>query len=157
MTKKTLLIISGIADSVDLVTGWIPGPWSFIVDVPVTIAHFVYAGPKAFVVLLEYVPVVGVAPIYTLAAMSYPDKDSVGTRVTVPPPLSHDGAVIDVEIIPTRANSTRTLPPVPNASAARTDARTPGQRLQQITQYRNDGLITEAEFEAKKAEILEAI
>lgn len=112
MTKKTLLVISGIADSIDIATGWIPGPWSVFVDVPVTIAHFLYAGPKAFVVLLEYVPVVGVAPIYTLAAMSYPDSpDSFSKAGGVARPAAPHASVIDVEVVAPR--SLATPPPVP--------------------------------------------
>jgi hypothetical protein len=114
MTKKTLLTISAVADSIDLVTGWVPGPWSIIVDVPVTIAHFLYAGPRAFIVLLEYAPVVGVLPIYTIAAMSY-DKSS---DETPQPPQPLDATIIEAEIIPPRRQALKALPP-PLPSAPR--------------------------------------
>ncbi|MDB6025858.1 MAG: hypothetical protein JWM68_2081 [Verrucomicrobiales bacterium] len=93
MTKKTLLKISAAADALDLVTGWIPGPWTLIVDVPVFICHFLYAGPRALWVLTDNIPIVGILPIYTIAAMAYPEKGQVSEA-------NSKLAVIDVEPMP---------------------------------------------------------
>ena|GEM_PF-5800494 len=74
MTKKQLLIASGIADSLDLIAvGQIPG-LSWFVDIPVLLIHVAFAGPKGWITVLELVPLVGTIPIFTLAALQYEDK-----------------------------------------------------------------------------------
>jgi hypothetical protein len=89
MTKNTLLAVSGIADTFDLAFGWIIGPWTIVVDLPVTIIHVWYAGPRALFTLAEYVPFVGVLPLYTLLAMSYDDHETA-TQATVVNQYSSD-------------------------------------------------------------------
>jgi hypothetical protein len=85
MTKKMLVAVSADADALDVVViGQLPG-LSWFIDAPVLAMHFMYAGPKALPTLLELVPVVGTIPLFTIAALSYPDKDtsSVSTGGTV--------------------------------------------------------------------------
>jgi len=74
ISKKTLVTASIIADAVDvlLLVGISPGPWSVITEGPVTVMHFMYAGPRAVVVLAEFIPFAGLLPIYTIAALLYP-------------------------------------------------------------------------------------
>lgn len=87
VSRKTLLTISAIADALDFAGGGIlVGPWSLIIDVPVTILHFLYAGPRAAIVLAEYIPLVGLVPFYSIAAASY-------DKAPKPPP------VVDAEIV----------------------------------------------------------
>jgi hypothetical protein len=74
ISKTTLVTVSVVADAIDIIflAGIAPGPWSLLIDAPVTAMHFAYAGPKAAVVLAEYVPFAGFLPIYTIAALLYP-------------------------------------------------------------------------------------
>lgn len=75
MTKRNLVTVSIFADALDVaVIGQIPG-LSWFIDIPVILMHLLYAGPKALPTLLELVPVVGTIPLFTIAALSYPDKD----------------------------------------------------------------------------------
>ena len=74
MTKKHLMIVSLIADGLDLMlVGMIPG-LSLVIDLPVVAMHVAYAGPSGLLTLLEAVPLVGFVPIFTAAAMMYPAK-----------------------------------------------------------------------------------
>ncbi len=79
ISKKTLLITSVVADVVDVLflVGISPGPWSIITEAPVTVIHFMYAGPRATIVLGEFIPFAGFLPIYTIAALLYPDPNKV--------------------------------------------------------------------------------
>lgn len=88
VSRKTLLTVSAIADALDLLGfGLLPGPWSLLIDLPVTVIHFLYAGPKAFVVLAEYIPGVGFLPCYTMAAWFYAKhEDGVIDLTTSTPP-----------------------------------------------------------------------
>ena len=67
ISKKTLLAVSMVADAVDvlLLVGISPGPWSIITEAPVTVMHFMYAGPKAAIVLTEFIPFAGSCRIGT--------------------------------------------------------------------------------------------
>ena len=54
VSRTTLLTVSIRADLIDLAgLGLAPGPWSLIIDAPVTAVHFLCAGPKALVVLAQ--------------------------------------------------------------------------------------------------------
>jgi len=58
--------------------------------------HFMYAGPRALVVLAEFIPIAGFLPIYTIAALMYPKP------VKAP-------QVIDVTTVPPVTNSQRAI------------------------------------------------
>jgi hypothetical protein len=74
VSRKTLLIVSLIADALDImVVGQIPG-LSWIIDLPVIAMHVAFAGPAGFSTLLELVPVVGTIPLFTLAALTHKYK-----------------------------------------------------------------------------------
>jgi hypothetical protein len=85
ISKKTLLTWSIIADAVDVLflVGISPGPWSIVTEGPVMVMHFMYAGPRAAAVLTEFVPLAGFLPIYTIAALLYPDPNKAARVVTV--------------------------------------------------------------------------
>lgn len=92
MTKKELVIWSILRDLLDLVgIGQIP-PFNWMLSAPVQLMHFSYAGAKATTCLLEMIPLVGVLPIFTIAALSYPSKESGGGE---PPPGSEGVAAGD--------------------------------------------------------------
>jgi hypothetical protein len=75
MTKSQLIKWSFGRDVLDwLGIGQVP-PLSWILDVPILWKHFEYAGPAACIAALELIPVVGALPIFTVAAMLYPNKD----------------------------------------------------------------------------------
>lgn len=87
ISRKTLLVVSGIADALDFLGfGAFPFFWTFVIDIPITIIHFCYAGPRALVVLAEYIPFVGFVPIYTLAALFYDKQQKPTTVVDTPSP-----------------------------------------------------------------------
>jgi hypothetical protein len=77
MTKSQLIKWSGVRDFLDIIViGQIPG-LNWLLDLPLFIMHLNYAGPRAFFTLLEAIPGVGLIPIWTIAAMSYPNRDPV--------------------------------------------------------------------------------
>lgn len=103
ISRKALIAVSCVADALDFLGfGAFPFFWTFVIDVPVTVIHFLYAGPRAFVVLAEYIPFVGFVPIYTIAALCYDKKSAtptvVDTSQTRPPARSQNQPppVIDV-------------------------------------------------------------
>jgi bacteriorhodopsin len=64
-------MLSLVADALGiLVIGQIP-VLSWVIDIPVIIMHLAYAGPVGLGTLLELVPVVGILPVFTLAAAGY--------------------------------------------------------------------------------------
>ncbi len=65
--------------------GAIP-PFSWLLDLPLLVMHFNYAGSKAAFTLLELIPVVGVFPFFTVAALNYPDHDASPPPPPPPPP-----------------------------------------------------------------------
>lgn len=75
MTKQQLIIVSVVADVLDvLVIGQVPG-LSWFIDIPIILAHLSYAGPRGWTTLMELVPFVGTLPLFTIAAMSHPAKE----------------------------------------------------------------------------------
>ena len=87
ISRKALLVVSVIADALDFLGfGAFPFFWTLVIDIPVTIIHFCYAGPRALVVLAEYIPFVGFVPIYTLAALFYDKQPRPATVVETSPP-----------------------------------------------------------------------
>ncbi len=102
ISKKTLVAVSIVADAVDvlLLVGISPGPWSLITEAPVTAMHFMYAGPKAALVLTEFIPFAGFLPIYTIAALLYPNPNqNSGPNANRP---SEAIEVIEVTAVPPR-------------------------------------------------------
>lgn len=154
MTKKTLMIISMIADSVDIVTGWVPGPWTPFVDIPVTVIHFLYAGPKAFFVLGEYLPGLGVLPLYTIAASLY---DTTSRKTT-----TLETTVVDTEIVAEAPRRPCLPPPLPRPLSPALPpplpiAPEPSEvevKLRHLATLHQSELITEEEYQAKRREIL---
>jgi hypothetical protein len=74
VSKQVLVAASLIADALDMaVVGMIPGI-SWFIDLPVIAMHVAFAGPKGFMTIIELVPVVGLIPVFTIAAMSYGTK-----------------------------------------------------------------------------------
>lgn len=158
VSRTTLLTVSIIADLIDLVgLGLAPGPWSLIIDAPVTALHFLYAGPKALVVLAEYIPGVGMLPCYTLAALFY-YKQPAATPVPAPvrtvtadaapprqsrPPVTRP-ILMTEEVIP--------LKPASTGDAARKSSTE--ERLHKLAELRQRGLITDEELAEKKRQIL---
>jgi hypothetical protein len=75
MKKADLVKLSMLADFLDIVVvGQIP-VLSWVIDIPVIIMHVAYAGPTGLSTLLELIPVVGILPIFTMAAAGYPNTD----------------------------------------------------------------------------------
>jgi hypothetical protein len=75
MTKGDLIKISMVADFLDfVVVGQIP-VLSWVIDIPVIIMHVIYAGPSGLSTLLELVPIVGILPVFTIAAAGYKNRD----------------------------------------------------------------------------------
>lgn len=71
MDRKTLIFVSILTDTLDiLVIGQIPGVGT-IVDLPAAIMHFIFAGPAALVTLFDMVPAIGILPIFTVMAFAY--------------------------------------------------------------------------------------
>ena len=71
MDSRSLLVLSVIADILDLlVIGNIPG-LSWFIDIPLILLHFAAGGPAALVALLEAIPLVGLVPIFTWLAWRY--------------------------------------------------------------------------------------
>ncbi|MBL9118516.1 MAG: hypothetical protein JNL80_01220 [Phycisphaerae bacterium] len=72
MTKSQLILLSAVRDVLDFTPiGHIP-VLDQLLDIPVIVAHFRYAGPRAFVVIPELMPLIGILPLYTLVALFYP-------------------------------------------------------------------------------------
>ena len=72
MTKSQLIAWSVARDVLDLTPiGHIP-LIDQLLDMPIIAMHFKYAGPRAFAVLPELVPFVGVLPVFTIMALMYP-------------------------------------------------------------------------------------
>lgn len=91
MTKQTLVILSVIADLLDLfVVGQIPG-LSWIVDIPLILMHVSFAGSKGWLTMLEIIPLAGTFPVFTIAGMLYGHQPQQADRplemsvVEVPP------------------------------------------------------------------------
>jgi len=82
---RTLLIASIAGDVLDLFDAGLP-----ILDLPVTILHFMFAGPIAALTLTEYIPIVGMLPLYTTACFLYLARE----KMMRPRPTSQ--AVIDI-------------------------------------------------------------
>ncbi len=77
MSKTTLVIISALRDVLDLlIVGQIP-VLNIIVNVPVMIAHYWYAGPVSLLSLIENVTGVETLPCFTALALAYPSKNQV--------------------------------------------------------------------------------
>lgn len=98
ISKKTLIMASIVADAVDvlLLVGISPGPWSVITEAPVSVMHFMYAGPRAVAVLTEFIPFAGFLPIYTIAALLYPTPVKPAPVIDVrpvPPVVPHPPAL----------------------------------------------------------------
>lgn len=75
MTRQQLIIVSIVADVLDvIVLGQIPG-LSWFIDIPVICMHLAFAGPKGWTTLTELIPVVGTLPIFTVAAFLHSAKD----------------------------------------------------------------------------------
>ena len=75
LTRKLLIIASLVADALDIaVVGQIPG-LSYAIDLPIIAMHVAFAGPAGLATLLELVPMVGTVPMFTAAAMMYPDQE----------------------------------------------------------------------------------
>jgi hypothetical protein len=92
MTKKTLITCSIIRDALNwLLVGQIPGVCQLL-DVPLLIMHYKYAGPQASWTLLELIPMVGLIPIFTIAACNYPDP--VGATQVLPDPAVRAARVV---------------------------------------------------------------
>ena len=91
MTKKQLITWSIARDALDFVAiGQIP-PFSWVLDVPLIIMHFSYAGSAALITLFELIPIVGLFPFFTVAAFSYPDNDEaseIGPVLPAEPPAT---------------------------------------------------------------------
>lgn len=81
---KTLLIASVVGDILDLFTLSLP-----VFDLPITVLHFMYAGPLAIATLTEYIPVIGGLPLYTVAAFLYLVKERMSRPAPpqAPPPI----------------------------------------------------------------------
>lgn len=76
MTKRQLIMWSIARDSLDFIgIGQIP-PLSWLLDLPLIFMHFSFAGKAATIVLFELIPFVGILPLFTFAAFSYPDPDA---------------------------------------------------------------------------------
>lgn len=153
ITKKSLILVSGAADALDvlLIAGLAPGPWSIIVDAPATICHFLYAGPWAITVLSEYIPIIGFFPIYTIAACMYPNKHKQAKpantfNVTTPPPSPRQAANM-----PPLPKNQPTVIDVPDSSPTVAD------RLRALDRLHAEKLISDAEYQDKRAKILGGI
>ena len=71
MPSRMLLTLSIIADILDIfVVGQIPG-LSHIIDVPIILLHFLAGGPRAFLTILEALPLAGFLPIFSWFAWRY--------------------------------------------------------------------------------------
>lgn len=116
MTRKTLITWSVIRDLLDfMVVGQIPGLGQLL-DVPILMMHYAYAGANANFALPELIPTVGFLPIFTIAACCYPDPDaarqvlpvdaSAHQRVDLPPKSEAmlfaqvDGKVVPIDLTP---------------------------------------------------------
>jgi hypothetical protein len=74
VTRKTLIIASLVADALDLLlVGLLPGV-GWLIQGPVIAMHVAYAGPVGWAMLLELVPMMGAIPMFTVAALAYPEK-----------------------------------------------------------------------------------
>jgi hypothetical protein len=76
MTKAQLIKWSAARDALNFVgIGQLPG-LCWLLDLPLIIMHFNYAGPSAIFTLLETIPIIGFFPFFTVAAMMYPNHDA---------------------------------------------------------------------------------
>lgn len=74
MTKTQLVLISATRDLLDFTPfGHIP-ILDQLLDLFVIWAHFRYAGPRAFMILPELVPLLSILPLYTVVALFYPSN-----------------------------------------------------------------------------------
>lgn len=76
MTRRQLIAWSAARDALDwLVIGQVP-PFNWLLDIPILCMHLKFAGPPALIGLIELVPVVGMFPFFTTAALSYPEPEA---------------------------------------------------------------------------------
>lgn len=72
MTKSDVVIVSVIRDLLDFTPfGHIP-LLDQMLDLPVIYMHVKYAGPRGLTTIPELIPLVGILPIFTVLALSYP-------------------------------------------------------------------------------------
>lgn len=80
MTKKTLIAVSAARDALDFVMiGQLPG-LNWLLNIPVIYLHYRYAGPLALLTLFENVPGIETLPGFTVAAISYPNRDAIDAK-----------------------------------------------------------------------------
>lgn len=71
MSKRTVLILSLLADALDLTGIGHFFPFGLLIDIPITCVHVAYAGKRGLATVLEMVPFGGLLPIFTIAALLY--------------------------------------------------------------------------------------
>jgi hypothetical protein len=90
MTKSHLIKWSVARDALNFMCiGQLPG-LAWLLDLPLLIMHFNYAGPAAIFTILEMIPVVGFFPFFTVAAMLYPNHDEPSATTVTRIGPSHD-------------------------------------------------------------------
>lgn len=79
MTRSQLIKWSIARDALNFIgIGQIPG-LCWLLDLPLIVMHFRYAGPASLFTLLETIPVIGFVPFFTIAALCYPEDHDHGS------------------------------------------------------------------------------
>lgn len=112
---------------------------------PVTVLHFLYAGPRAVFVLAEYIPFVGFLPIYTVAALCY---DKARGKATV---IDVAGTPVAPPLLPVEVPSFSVQKQHTGMDASVED------RLRKLEELFRQKLISEAEYGTQKQRILEEL
>lgn len=165
---KTLIVASLIADFCDLFTIFIlgaPGPHSLVIDVPITILHFMFAGPIALVTFTEYIPLLGLLPLYTVAAFVYLGLEKKSAPPPQPVPQTASEPEYPKNVTPPPP-ARALFPPNTVITDVDADARRPREnaqtknvadRLAKLAQLLREQHISQAEHDAKRQQILEEL
>lgn len=69
--KMLVIPLSIIADVLDLT---VVGHFLYPLDILVIVVHLIYGGPRALIGILDMIPGVGLLPIYSILAFTYPER-----------------------------------------------------------------------------------
>lgn len=115
MTKSQLIKWSIARDALNFIgIGQIP-VLCWLLDLPILVMHFNYAGAAALFTLLETIPIIGFFPFFTVAALCYSNHDEpemTEEALLAPPPERVTVRRVDADSRVVTIESARALPEV---------------------------------------------
>ena len=118
ITKKQLIFWSIFRDALNwMLVGQIPGLCQ-VLDIPLLVMHYKYAGAKASFTLLELIPTAGFIPIFSIAAFCYSDAEYPAPP---PTPMSAPTCAVDTRQLSSGLTAMVAPPSLQSPSAAELD------------------------------------